>query len=109
MDRVPGLRERLFTPAELAACQGRAASLGARLAAKEAVLKALGAALEACGAPPPTGWRYRDVEVVAGRGSPPRLRLHGPLQEAARDAGGRTWHLSLAHDAGIALAFVVAE
>ena len=35
MDRVPGLRERLFTPAELAACQKRAASLGARLAAKE--------------------------------------------------------------------------
>ena len=73
------------------------------------MLKALGSALEACGAPPPTGWRYRDVEVVAGRGSPPRLRLHGPLQEAARDAGVRTWHLSLAHDAGIALAFVVAE
>ena len=36
MDRVPGLCERLFTPAELAACQKRAASLGARLAAKEA-------------------------------------------------------------------------
>ena len=104
--RVGRLGERLFTPAERQDCAGRTESLAARLAAKEAVLKALGAALEACGAPPPTGWRYRDVEVVAG---PPRLRLHGPLQEAARDVGVRTWHLSLAHDAGIALAFVVAE
>lgn len=107
--RVGRLGERLFTPAERQDCAGRTESLAARLAAKEAVLKALGSALEACGAPPPTGWRYRDVEVVAGRGSPPRLRLHGPLQEAARDVGVRTWHLSLAHDAGIALAFVVAE
>ena len=62
--RVGRLGERLFTPAERQACAGRTESLAARLAAKEAVLKALGAALEACGAPPPTGWRYRDVEVV---------------------------------------------
>ena len=67
MDRVPGLRERLFTPAELAACQGRAASLG------------------------------------------PRLRLTGAAAMAARQAGIGHWHISLAHDGGMAQAFVVAQ
>ena len=82
MDRVPGLRERLFTPAELAACQKRAASLGARLAAKE---------------------------VTSTPGTPPRLRLTGAAAMAARQAGIGHWHLSLAHDGGMAQAFVVAQ
>ena len=65
MDRVPGLRERLFTPAELAACQGLAASLGARLAAKEAVLKALGSAYAELGLNAPPGWEYKEIEVTS--------------------------------------------
>ena len=77
MDRVPGLRERLFTPAELAACQKRAASLGARLAAKEAVLKALGSAYAELGLDAPQGWEYQDIEVTSTPGTPPRLRLTG--------------------------------
>ena len=104
MDRVPGLRERLFTPAELAACQKRAASLGARLAAKEAVLKALGSAYAE-----PQGWEYQDIEVTSTPGTPPRLRLTGAAAMAARQAGIGHWHLSLAHDGGMAQAFVVAQ
>ena len=53
LERTPGLRERLFTPAEAAR---RPASLAARFAAKEALAKALGA---------PADWRWHDAEVVS--------------------------------------------
>ena len=36
--------------------------MAARLAAKEAVLKALGSALAGEGLEAPAGWRYRDIE-----------------------------------------------
>ena len=109
MDRVPGLRERLFTSVELAVCQKRAASLGARLAAKEAVLKALGSAYAELGLDAPEGWAYQDIEVTSTPGTPPRLRLTGAAAMAARQAGIGHWHLSLAHDGGMAQAFVVAQ
>ena len=107
--RVGRLGERLFTPAERQACAGRTESLAARLAAKEAVLKALGGALADADRPTPAGWRYRDIEVRGGGSVPPRLVLSGVVASAAAGLGARRWHLSLAHDAGIAQAFVVAE
>ena len=95
MDRVPGLRERLFTPVEPAA--------------KEAVLKALGSAYAELGLDAPEGWAYKDIEVTSTPGTPPRLRLTGAAAMAARQAGIGHWHLSLAHDGGMAQAFVVAQ
>lgn len=109
LERVPGLRERLFTAVELAACRKRAASLGARLAAKEAVLKALGSAYAELGLDAPDAWAYKDIEVTSTPGTPPRLRLTGAAAMAARQAGIGHWHLSLAHDGGMAQAFVVAQ
>ena len=43
------------------------------------------------------------------RSAAPRLALGGAAAAAAAELGARRWHLSLAHDAGIAQAFVVAE
>ena len=106
---APGLGRRLLTDAEAAACGGRARAVAARLAAKEAVLKALGGALADADRPTPAGWRYRDIEVRGGGSVPPRLVLSGVVASAAAGLGARRWHLSLAHDAGIAQAFVVAE
>ena len=63
---APGLGRRLLTDAEAAACGGRARAVAARLAAKEAVLKALGSALADAGLAAPAGWRYRDIEVLGG-------------------------------------------
>ena len=96
--RTPSLAGRLFTPAEQAA--GRAESLAARFAAKEAVAKALGA---------PGGLRWQDAEVVRDDSGRPRLVLHGGVAEEAAAQGISTWHLSLSHDGGIATAVVVAE
>jgi holo-[acyl-carrier protein] synthase len=87
--RTPALRQRIFTPAE---SDLPMASLAARFAAKEAVAKALGR---------PAGARWTDAEVLRGPGGAPALAVRG--YEHLR------WHVSLAHDAGIATAVVIAE
>ena len=87
---------RTWTPAERSDCAGRAESLAARWAAKEAALKALGAGVDEV---PMT-----DVEVVAG----PALVLHGVARQRAEALGLREWAVSLSHDGGLALAVVVA-
>ncbi|WP_017177284.1 holo-ACP synthase [Actinomyces timonensis] len=128
LDRSPSLARRLFTPAELSsggdggtsapgsaahAASPGAASLAARFAAKEAVIKAIGAAGQSAPPgsvpPPPPSWRYTEIEVVSSPGSPPRLALHGAVARHAAALGITAWHLSLSHDAEAALAFVVAE
>ena len=94
---------RLFTDHELESVAGsddRAASLAARFAAKEAVVKVL----------EPSGSRpaWRDIEVRRTRNGACRLRLHG---RAARLAGARgidAMSVSLSHEAGLAVAVVAA-
>src|ERR687894_399658 len=73
LERRPRLAERLFTEGELAYARDRArpgGHLAARLAAKEAVIKALGTAV------PPAS-----IEVVAGE--PPHVVLSGRAAEVA--------------------------
>ncbi len=95
--RQPRLAERLFTEAERTLPPE---SLAARFAAKEAVAKALGS---------PGGMRWRDCEVVMGPDGAPGLVLTGTVADAARARGISSWHLSLSHDGGLAIAMVVAE
>lgn len=95
--RSPGLRDRLFTPAEATRPQ---ASLAARFAAKEAVAKALGA---------PGNLAWHDAEVVSESSGRPRLELRGTVRARADELGARSVHLSLSHDAGIASAVVILE
>jgi holo-[acyl-carrier protein] synthase len=97
LERTPRLRERLFTEAE----RGLAVhSLAARFAAKEAVAKALGA---------PPGLRHHDAEVVTGAYGRPELRVTGGVAELATRLGVCGWHISLSHDGGVAIAYVIAE
>jgi holo-[acyl-carrier protein] synthase len=91
---------RVYTPGELADCDGRAESLAARWAAKEAVAKALGTGIGAVA--------WREIEVVRGDSGCPAVKLHGRAATLAAQHGLRRWALSLAHDGGLALAFVVA-
>jgi len=97
LERTPALRERLFTEAEQPLPP---ASLAARFAAKEAVAKALGS---------PPGLGHLEAEVVVAESGRPHLRITGNAAKAARDLGVKRWHLSLSHDAGIAMAYVIAE
>ncbi|HEV7935530.1 MAG TPA: holo-ACP synthase [Actinomadura sp.] len=97
LERTPRLRIRLFTETERELLPR---SLAARFAAKEAVAKALGA---------PPGLLWTDVEVRKAEGGRPILHVEGTVAEAARRHGVTHWHLSLSHDAGVAMAVVVAE
>ncbi len=90
---------RTWTAAERAACGGRAESLAVRWAAKESVLKALGVGVDAI--------RMTDIEVVDGLDGP-AVRLHGEAASRAARLGLTDWAVSLSHDGGMALAFVVA-
>ena len=95
-------RERVYTPTEVATCEGRsdaATAYAARFAAKEALVKALGA---------PPGLRWRDIEVVKAANGAPGFALDGV---AAREIEARKArvHLALTHDAGVAAATVVLD
>ncbi|WP_172120370.1 holo-ACP synthase [Actinomyces faecalis] len=106
---TPALAERVLTDREREACATRPASLAVRFAAKEAVLKVLGSALAQRGRQAPSGWSYRDIEVVTAAGAPPRLALHGVVAQVADELAVSHWHLSLSHDGGAAVAVVLAE
>jgi holo-[acyl-carrier protein] synthase len=99
-----GFREELFTPAEIAYCEGKrypARHFAARFAAKEALFKALS------GGAPPGLWR--EAEVLRAEGAPPRLVLHGRILEAAGRLGVKKALVSLTHTDGLAAASVVLE
>jgi holo-[acyl-carrier protein] synthase len=101
--RTPLLAERLFTEAERRTDSGNPRSpesLAARFAAKEAVVKALGA---------PRGLAWHDCEVVSDSDGRPWLTVAGTVADAATELGVKRWHVSLSHDGGIASAMVVAE
>lgn len=74
----------------------------ARLAAKEAAMKALG-----------TGWdqgvQWRDIEVFNDPSGKPMLRMHGATEEICRRIGVKRAWVSLTHTPSHAIAQVVLE
>lgn len=94
---------RIFTDRELAGFKERGsnlASLAARFAAKEAVLKAIG-----CGIGPAA---LNQVEILSSPGRQPQVKL---LEEALNLAGKRgidAFSLSMTHEPPFACAIVVA-
>jgi holo-[acyl-carrier protein] synthase len=94
IDRTPGLREKLFTPAE---ASKPIASLAARFAAKEALYKALS---------PAQGLAWHEAEVINFENGKPAFLFRGAIADLV---DGAQVHLSLSHDGGIASAMVVLE
>ncbi len=102
MARTPRLRTRLFADDERIR-GGRELplrSLAGRFAAKEALIKALGQVGE-------IGWH--DMPVVSDAHGNPSFALRGQAADAAAALGVTSVQLSMSHDAGMAIAFVVAE
>ncbi len=95
-------RSRVFTPAEQRYCEAhlaaRAVRYAGRFAAKEALVKALGA---------PAGITWKDMEVVSG--GPPKFETRGRCRAVLSQRGVVNVHLSLSHDGGLAIAGVVLE
>jgi holo-[acyl-carrier protein] synthase len=90
---------RVFTEAERRYCFSRAspyASLAARFAVKEAVLKAIG-----------TGWaqgvRWVEIEVLPDATGRPQASVNGRVRSLFRQAGVSGVHVTLSHDAEYAV------
>jgi holo-[acyl-carrier protein] synthase len=94
---------RLFTEDEIAYATASpslvAERLAARLAAKEAAIKALDLAEEGVG--------WREIEVARTRSGAPTLVLHGTAHERARAAGVSTVEVSMSHEGDYATAVVI--
>ncbi len=91
---------RIFTIGEQRECNGRAASLAARFAAKEAVAKTLGTGIGDIS--------WVEIEVAGDESHAPHLVLHGAAEKLAKKLGLNNWSLSLSHTHEHAIAFVVA-
>jgi hydroxyethylthiazole kinase-like uncharacterized protein yjeF len=87
--RRPSFTTKLFSPEEIAYCEGRPERLAARWAAKEAVRKVYGS----------QGWpipAYPRVAVRHRPGGAPEILVHGQVVPGLE--------VTLAHDAGLAIA-----
>jgi holo-[acyl-carrier protein] synthase len=97
---------RLLTPAESSYVHGAAdpaRHLAARIAAKEAVYKALQSL------PGARAISWLDIEVVRGPEGAPVAALTARAEEVARSAPGLQVHLSLTHSDATAGAVAIAE
>jgi holo-[acyl-carrier protein] synthase len=101
--RTPSMRQRCFTPGELAyadqAVDGTE-RLAVRFAAKEAVMKAFGVGLGAFG--------FHDCEVVRDPGGRPDIVLSGKAAELMLERGATSLLVSLTHTTVVAQAIVLA-
>ncbi len=98
---------RVYTPAEIEYAMSApdrataARRLGARFAAKEATIKALGASER--------GISPREIEVARSADGAIRIILHGPAFAAAREVGATAFVVSVSHQGDLAGAVVVME
>ena len=103
VERQPTFLTRVLTHQEIHHRDGSRrsfASLAARFAAKEAVAKSLGG---------PAGLTWHDCEVLTDLSGKPTLHLNGSVEQMANALHVTRWHVSLTHDGGHAIAYVIAE
>jgi holo-[acyl-carrier protein] synthase len=103
LERTPTLRDRIFTGREQAYCEDRrdpTERYAARFAAKEAVLKAMGVGIGACG--------WHEIEVARAESGAPSILLHGRARALADERGIRSWLLTMTHTHRLAEAIAVA-
>ena len=76
--------------------------LSGRFAAKEAILKSLGTAME-------DGISLTEILVLKGEKGKPVVVLNGELKKIAQEMGISTIHLSISHSISYSIAYAVAE
>jgi holo-[acyl-carrier protein] synthase len=93
---------RICSDSEREDLQGRdtATALAGRFAVKEAFAKALDGA---------RGVGWHEVQVRRAPSGRPLLELSGNASAMVEKFGANAWHVSITHDAGVAVAVVVLE
>ncbi len=103
-NKYPGrFLRRILTASEENSFRERGSStatLAARFAAKEAVLKAIG-----CGIGPAA---MNEVEILAAAGRQPKVKLYGKASSLAREKGITEICISMSHETSFACAFAAA-
>jgi holo-[acyl-carrier protein] synthase len=102
IERHPTLRERVFTPEEIAYCDGKARpaeSYAGRFAAREATIKALGGY---------RGRRWQDISVTRHPTGAPAIRLDGNAKRRADELGVTEVLITFTHERTNAVAFAIA-
>ena len=97
IEKTPELIEKIFASSER---DGSVQTLAGRFAAKEAVIKAVG---------DPSGLKWHEVLVSKDSLGKPLVSTVGASAEFVAAKGISSLHLSISHDAGKAIAMVVAE
>lgn len=103
LERTPSMKSRIFTSEELEYVEPHVdptASLAARFATREAVMKAMGVGLGA--------FEFHDVWVQRAESGRPTLAVTGRAQQIANELGVTDWHLSITHTDSTAIAYVIA-
>ncbi len=105
LTRTPGLKEKIYTPVEIAYCESKKFPFqhyAARFAAKEAFMKALG-----------TGWargvKFSEIEVRNLETGQPVVEVYGRARELCQTEGITRFYVSLSHLQTKAVATVVLE
>ena len=102
LERHPTMRDRVFTPEEIAYCDSKARpaeSYAGRFAAREAVIKALGGY---------RGKRWQDISVTRAPSGAPAIRLEGTAKSRADALGIERVLITFTHEKTSAVAFAVA-
>ena len=102
ISRHPTFRERVFTPEEIAYCEGKARpgeSFAGRFAAREATIKAIGGY---------RGRRWQDISVTRHPSGAPAIRLDGNAKRRADALGVTKVLITFTHERTNAVAFAIA-
>jgi holo-[acyl-carrier protein] synthase len=102
LGRHPTMRERVFTPEEIAYCDSKARpaeSYAGRFAAREATIKALGGY---------RGKRWQDISVTRAPSGAPAIRLAGNAEARAEMLGIERVLVTFTHEKTNAVAFAIA-
>ena len=102
LERHASIRERVFTPEEIAYCESRARpaeSYAGRFAAREAVIKALGGY---------RGRRWQDISVTRSPSGAPTILLQGNAKQRADALGVGRVLVTFTHERASAVAFALA-
>jgi holo-[acyl-carrier protein] synthase len=100
--RHPTMRDRVFTPEEIAYCDSKARpaeSYAGRFAAREAVIKALGGY---------RGKRWQDISVTRHPSGAPSIALDGEAARRAERLGISRVLVTFTHEKTNAVAFAIA-
>ena len=92
---------RVYTESEITSYRKKPASLAARFAGKEAVIKAFGSQSK--------GIDLKEIEILSQPGGAPVVHLHGKAQSLAKNLGLKKFDISLSHCRDYAVAMVTGE